>query len=100
MVQLKLPFDGEQDTGVYAYEVYTYKDRENKTGYEGHVRFVAASSIEEARHRAAFDFPRFWLWCGVKQVDIKHLEKQVGIFERQYERAKTVLQEIQESKRS
>ena len=100
MVQLKLPFDGHQDTGVYAYEVYTYEDREKKTGYEGHVRFVAASSLEEAKHRVAFDFPRFWLWCGVKQVDIDHLEKQVKVFRSQYYRAEKALQEIHDSKQS
>ena len=45
MVQLKLPFDGDKDTGVRAFEVYTFSDRENKQGYEGHVRFVAARNL-------------------------------------------------------
>ncbi len=96
MVQLKLPFDGKKDTGVRAFEVYTYKDRENKTGYEGHVRFVAAADIEEARHRVAFDFPRFWLYCGVREVDAEFLEKQVSVFSLQLLRAQKALSEVQE----
>lgn len=94
MVQLKLPFDGPNDTGVHAYEVYTYLDREKKTGYEGHVRFVAARNIEEAKHRTAYDFPRFWIWCGIKPVDTDYLERHVDIFERQFNRAQKALEEI------
>ncbi len=96
MVQLKLPFDGQKDTGVRAYEVFTYKDRENQKGYEGHVRFVAARDIEEARHRVAFDFPRFWLWCGVKEVETSLLEKKVEVFSKQLERAQTALREVKQ----
>jgi len=92
-VQLSLPLDGTNDTGVRAYEVYTYLDRDRKTGYEGHVRFVAASTMVEARHRVAFDFPKFWVWCGVKEVDIDHLQKQAKVFENQYRRATTALEE-------
>ena len=94
MVQLKLPFDGKQDTGVRAFEVYTYEDRENKCGYEGHVRFVAAKDLEEARHRVAFDFPRFWIWCGIKQVETDYLEKKVDAFETQLSRARCALLEV------
>tara|TARA_E500000331_G_scaffold312962_1_gene321319 strand:+ start:798 stop:1106 length:309 start_codon:yes stop_codon:yes gene_type:complete len=96
MIQLKLPFDQSPDTGVYAYEVYTYLDKENKTGYDGHIRFVAARNIEEARHRTAYDFPRFWLWCGVKPVDTEHLKKNVEIFERQFSHADEALREVLE----
>ena len=98
MIQLKLPFDGKPDTGVYPYDVYTYVDRENKTGYEGHIRFVAASSIEEAQHIVAYDFPRYWLWCGIKPVEEEHLEKKVEVFRRQLERAENALQAVQEGK--
>ena len=96
MVQLKLPFDGEQDTGVHAFEVYTYKDRENKKGYEGHVRFVAARDIEEARHRVAYDFPRYWLWCGIKPASTDRVEKYIKTVDCQLSRAKITLKEVQE----
>lgn len=96
MVQLKLPFDGIQDSGVRAYEVYTFEDRENKKGYEGHVRFVAARDIDEAGHRVAFDFPRFWIWCGIQEVESKYLEKQVDMFSQQLTRAQRALHEVQE----
>ena len=99
-VQLNLPFDGVKDTGIRPYEVYTYLDRDNKKGYEGHVRYVAASDIDEARHRVAFDFPRFWIWCGIREVDLEHLRRQVSLFENQYHRAKTALEEIEAGEHS
>jgi len=98
MIQLNLPFDGKPDSGVYTYEVYSYMYREKKTGCEGHIRFVAASSIEEAQHIVAYDFPRFWLWCGVKPVATAHLEKTVEVFSRQLERAQNALQAVQSGK--
>ena len=96
MVQLKLPFDGAYDSGVRAYEVYTFKDRKNKQGYEGHVRFVAARDIAEARHRVAFDFPKYWIWCGIQEVETQHLEKKVNMFSEQLVRAQRTLHEVQE----
>lgn len=99
-VQLRLPIGDVKDTGVRAFELYTYLDRDNKRGYEGHVRYVAASDIREARHRVAFDFPRYWMWCGLREVAIDHLKKQVVTFENQYNRAKAALEEIESSERN
>jgi hypothetical protein len=94
MVQLKLSFDDTPDTGVRAFEVYTFKDRDNKVGYEGHVRFVAACDIKEARHRVAFDFPRFWMWCGIQEVKTSYLKSQVEVFNTQLSRAECALMEV------
>ena len=93
-VQLTLPFEGP-DTGIRVFEVYTYLDRDNKSGYEGHVKFVAARTIEAANHRVAFDFPRFWLWCGIQQVTIEYLKKKMASLERSLEAAQETLKEIE-----
>ena len=94
-VQLTLPFDGEPDTGIRVFEVYTYLDRANKAGYEGHVKFVAARTVEDASHRVAFDFPRFWLWCGIQQVAVEHLKKQIVSLDRSLTAANEALKEVE-----
>ena len=93
-VQLTLPFDGK-DNGIRVFEVYTYLDRINKTGYEGHIKFIVAKTVDDASHRVAFDFPRFWLWCGVQQVSVEYLKKKINSFEGSLTAANEVLREVE-----
>jgi len=93
-VQLTLPFN-EKDRGIRVFEVYTYLDRAKKSGYEGHIKFIAARTIEDASHRVAFDFPRFWLWCGIQQVTVEYLKKKMSSFEDSLAAANEALREIE-----
>jgi len=93
-VQLSLPFNGK-GIDIRVFEVYTYLDRANKTGYEGHVRFVAAKTAQDAAHFVAFDFPRFWLWCGIQQVTMEHLKKKITSLDRSLTAANEALREIE-----
>ena len=51
------------------FEIYVYLDQNQKTGFGGHVRFVAAPTEKDATHKVAFGWGHWWRTCGIREVD-------------------------------
>lgn len=54
------------------FEVYLYADQDEKRGFGGHVRFVAAAGEPEARNAVSFSWGHWWRTCGIREVDMTY----------------------------
>lgn len=51
------------------FEIYLFKDQQQKKEFGGHVRFIAAPDEKDAVHRVAFEWGHWWRTCGIREVD-------------------------------
>lgn len=56
------------DHKMRLFEIYIYLDQNQKKGFGGHVRFVAAPSEKDATHKVAFSWGHWWRTCGIREV--------------------------------
>ena len=84
--QLELPL------GEYArkriYEVYFHEDHPhgNTKIYSGHMKFLKARNLKDAQHQVAFNFARYWIYCGIREVSQKNIVEVWSDLKRQLEK--------------
>lgn len=67
MKQKQLQFSFMKDD-FKLYEIYSWEDQYHKTGWGGHIRFVAGTNRNHATHKVAMSFPHWWRLCGMREV--------------------------------
>lgn len=74
------------------FEIFTYADRHNKTGRQGHVAFVRGASEREAWHAAANSIPRVWLNCGIRECAAQEVERRLEFLKSEIAECQRILE--------
>lgn len=59
------------------FEIFTFADRQNQKGRQGHVAFVSGASEKDAWHTAASSIPRVWMNCGIRECAPQEVERRL-----------------------
>jgi hypothetical protein len=59
------------------YEIYTFIDRQERIGRQGHVAFICGENETDAWHNAAKSIPRIWQNCGIRETTVDSVRKRL-----------------------
>jgi hypothetical protein len=76
------------------YEIFTFLDRRERSGRQGHVAFVLGESETEAWHSAAKSIPRLWQNCGIREVTKDSVKQRLNFLNSELKECSDILHVI------